>query len=105
MVVLKLAGFDTYIANILDYYGVCDRVTDRSTGCRFCCLSDAQFGCCIFSFYCRCCCYLCRIISADCCRIRFDGVHDLAGIDVILGHCVSVLEGCLFTRCQCEGLR
>ena len=102
VIVRKCSVCDTYIADVLDCYGVSDRVTDRNTGCRFCCLGNAQLSSCCLSRNCSCCRYLCRFVTADCCCIRFDDVHYLARINIILCHCICVSEGCLFVRSELE---
>ena len=94
MVIDQLTGLDAYVTFVLDNYGVSDLVAYSYVCGRFSFLGDAQLSCCSFCSYCCCCTYLIWIVSSYCCRICLYYVHDRSGINVSLGYCVGVLEGC-----------
>ena len=104
VIIFKHAVFDAHVACVLHYDCVCNSVAYCNFACRVCILRDAQLCCCFFCRYFCCRSDFCRIISTLCCRVRCYYVHDLACVDIFLGHFVSVFEACFFTWSKSKGL-
>ena len=100
MVINQFAVLHAYIADVLHYHSVGDRITDLSTACRISALGNAQFRLRFFCGYCCCCRNFLRIISAYCRCVRLYDVHDLARVDILLCHGVGVSEGCFLIGSQ-----
>ena len=100
MIIDQFAILNTDVAGVCNLDCISHSVTDFYSGCRICCLGDAQFGFCCFCCDCRSCFYLFRIFATCCFSVSCSNVNDRASVNICLSHYIGKCKCLRFTRIQ-----